>query len=376
MRVPVLLLSCITAHAAIVNVYSGLPQNAGNFSASSLNFAGDTSVGSFFAPDIDFGTGTQNWDPLGMSSNYGADITATIQVRSAGTYTFNTTSDDGSLLFIDGQLVVNNNYYQGATQRTGSINLSAGTHTMEVQYFQGGGGNSLVSTLPAGVAYVYEQPTLAIYSDSGSLTPVGSEVPPPLIPPGATLVGGIPITNINFGLPNSNWSPFGLASNFSAEMQGYFNIPSSGAYTFSTGSDDGSYLFIDGQMVVNNGFYQGYTVRQGTVTLSAGSHFFDLQYFQGEGGAALTIGVPAGVTISAVPETATWIQLATALGGAWALWIRRRTQAAAQFPALQAKSGDCRSYASLIQTTDVSGCGPRTNGSGAAVGSPPRFMRA
>ena len=132
MRVPVLLLSCITAHAAIVNIYSGLPQNAGNFSASSLNFAGDTSVGSFFAPDIDFGTGTQNWDPLGMSSNYGADITATIQVRSAGTYTFNTTSDEGSLLFIDGQLVVNNNYYQGATQRTGSINLSAGTHTMEV----------------------------------------------------------------------------------------------------------------------------------------------------------------------------------------------------------------------------------------------------
>src|SRR5579885_1203224 len=283
-----------------------------------------------------------------MSSNYGADITATIQVRSAGTYTFNTTSDEGSLLFIDGQLVVNNNYYQGATQRTGSINLSAGTHTMEVQYFQGGGGNSLVSTLPAGVAYVYEQPTLAIYSDPGSLTPVGSEVPPPLIPPGATLVGGIPITNINFGLPNSNWSPFGLASNFSAEMQGYFNIPSSGAYTF----------------------------RQVTGTLSAGSHFFDLQYFQGGGGAALTMGVPGGVTISAVPETATWIQLATALGGAWALWIRRRTQAAAQFPALQAKSGDCRSYASLIQTTDVSGCGPRTNGSGAAVGSPPRFMRA
>jgi len=97
------------------------------------------------------------------------------------------------------------------------------------------------------------------------------------------------------------------------------------------------------------------------VTLSAGSHFFDLQYFQGEGGAALTIGVPAGVTISAVPETATWIQLATALGG---------------MGALDSAPPACRSYASLIQTTDASGCGPRTKGGGAAVGSPPRFIRA
>ena len=244
-----LVLSCVPAYAAIVTIYSGLPQNAGNSSAGSLNFTGDTAVGSFFAPDIDFGSSSQAWDPLGQSSNYGADVTATIRVQSTGNYTFNTTSDDGSLLFIDGQQVVNNNFYQGATERTGSINLTAGTHTMEVQYFQGGGGSSLAATLPAGVSYVYEQPTLAIYSEPSSPTPVGSEVPPPLIPSDATLVGGIPTTDVNYGLPNSDWAPFGLSAIFSAEMQGYFNIPVTGAYTFSTGSDDGSYLFIDGQMV-------------------------------------------------------------------------------------------------------------------------------
>lgn len=78
-------------------------------------------------------------------------------------------------------------------------------------------------------------------------------------------------------------------------MQGYFVIPSDGSYTFNTGSDDGSYLFIDGPMVVNNGFYQGYTVRQGTVNLTAGLHPVRPAVFQGGGGAELTMGVPNGV---------------------------------------------------------------------------------
>jgi hypothetical protein len=104
-----------------------------------------------------------------------------------------------------------------------------------------------------------------------------------------------------------NWNPFGLTNNFSAEMRAYFVVPTTGFYTFSTGSDDGSILFIDGDMVVNNSHCQGYTVRAQLVNLTAGYHPFDLQYFQGGGGAALRMGAPAGVTISAVsPEPATW----------------------------------------------------------------------
>jgi len=325
------LLWVIPAQAAVIDVFSGLPQNAGGGSPGPLDFSGDTFAGSFLSPEIDFGSSSTTWDPLGLTSNYGADITATIQVAAAGSYTFNTSSDDGSLLFVDGQLVVNNNYYQGLTERQGSINLSAGTHTMEVQYFQGGGGNALISTLPAGVSYLPDAPLvdtsphLDVYQDPGSLSVDGSgEVPPPLIPPGATLVGEIPASSVDFGLPNSDWFPFGLTSNFSAEMRGYFVVATDGSYTFSTGSDDGSYLFIDGQMVVNNGYYQGYTVRQGTVTLSAGPHLFDLQYFQGGGGAALTMGVPAGVTVDPLPEPATGVPLAAVFGVAAIAAFRRR----------------------------------------------------
>jgi hypothetical protein len=307
-RLTLLMFSFFSAHAATVLIYSGFPGNADTGSGAGMNFSGDTLVGSFFASDINFGSSNFQWDPFGLTSNFGADITAKIQVATAGTYTFNTSSDDGSLLFIDNQLVVNNNFAQGVTERQGSIELSAGTHNLEIQYAQGGGGNALNSTLPAGVSYVDEPPsgkeaTLEIYQDS-STPPSTSD----LVPADATLVGQIPTTNVNFGLPTSNWQPFGLTQQFSAEMQAYFLVPTTGEYTFSTGSDDGSVLFIDGQMVVNNDFFQGYTVRQGTVDLTAGYHAFDLQYFQGGGGSSLTMGVPAGVAIAGeTPEPGTWL---------------------------------------------------------------------
>jgi len=209
MKIVLLLFCLLPAQAALVKIYSGVPANAGNLSPGPLNFSGDTLAGSFFAPDINFGSLNTNWVPLGLTNNFGADITATINVASAGSYTFNTTSDDGSVLLIDGQEIVNNNQYQGATERSGSINLTAGLHTMEVQYFQGVGGSDLQATLPAGISYIYEQPTLAVYQDPSPLTVANNgEVPPPLVPSGALLAGGIAITSpngVSFGLPDSNW---------------------------------------------------------------------------------------------------------------------------------------------------------------------------
>ena len=67
-----------------------------------------------------------------------------ILIAQAGNYTFNTRSDDGSVLFIDNNFVVNNNFDQGMTTRSGSIALSAGIHDIDIGYYEGGGGNGLV----------------------------------------------------------------------------------------------------------------------------------------------------------------------------------------------------------------------------------------
>jgi autotransporter-associated beta strand protein len=89
------------------------------------------------------------------TSNYEATFTGYVKIATAGAYTFSTTSDDGSVLFIDGGdgtgpnglPAVNNNMYQGATTVTSnSINLTAGLHAVTIGYYQGGGGQGLLIT--------------------------------------------------------------------------------------------------------------------------------------------------------------------------------------------------------------------------------------
>lgn len=80
-------------------------------------------------------------------ANYAIKFAGSINIPVAGQYTFYTASDDGSKLYIDefseANLVVNNNFLQGTTERSGNITLSAGRHALYVTYFQQGGGQTL-----------------------------------------------------------------------------------------------------------------------------------------------------------------------------------------------------------------------------------------
>jgi autotransporter-associated beta strand protein len=58
-----------------------------------------------------------------------------------GIYNFATRSDDGSILYVDGVRVVDNNIAQGMQTRSGTIALSAGRHELVSIYWQNGGGN-------------------------------------------------------------------------------------------------------------------------------------------------------------------------------------------------------------------------------------------
>jgi hypothetical protein len=317
--IPLLLLAAVPASGAMVNVfqYPGMTPNVGNLQTN-ISFAGVTPVGTYTASDLMFGN---TFFPLGVTEFFGADIFANINVIAAGTYTLQTTSDDGSLLMVDGHLVVNNNLFQGATTRTGSITLTAGTHLLEVQYFQGAGGAVLSVPLPSGITYV--DPATETYMNIYSASSVDANFP--AVRRGDTLIGTIPTAVLNYGtIYNNIWQPFGLQGNFVAEMKGYFDIPTDASYTFGVTSDDGSWLIIDGSMVVNNGFFQGPTLRSGTVFLTAGKHVFDLQYFQGGGGAALDFTLPAGVTMEPIPEPGTLSMLGLPLIGIAALLIRKR----------------------------------------------------
>jgi hypothetical protein len=74
------------------------------------------------------------------SDQIGFRATGDLQIDTAGTYAFSTRSDDGTRLWIDGTLVVDNDFWQGFTERTGSIVLAAGVHTFAFGFYEGGGG--------------------------------------------------------------------------------------------------------------------------------------------------------------------------------------------------------------------------------------------
>ncbi|MDB5327679.1 MAG: glycoside hydrolase, partial [Phycisphaerales bacterium] len=76
-------------------------------------------------------------------TNYAFIWNGAITLALAGTYTFYAASDDGSALLIDGQRVVNNDGVHSYIAASGSLSLSAGTHTLTVQHFQSGGAQQL-----------------------------------------------------------------------------------------------------------------------------------------------------------------------------------------------------------------------------------------
>ena len=61
--------------------------------------------------------------------------TSYLEVAQAGQYTFFLTSDDGSRLWVNDQLVVDHDGPHGASEKAGSVTLGAGRHKVEVGYF-------------------------------------------------------------------------------------------------------------------------------------------------------------------------------------------------------------------------------------------------
>jgi len=88
-------------------------------------------------------TGGSFWSG-GPDDNFGAEYSGSITISSAGIWTFYTESDDGSKLWVNGTEVVDNDGLHGMQERSGTINLDAGTHDILVRMIESGGGAGLI----------------------------------------------------------------------------------------------------------------------------------------------------------------------------------------------------------------------------------------
>lgn len=177
-------------------------------------------------PRVDFGTGTDftqgdgtvlnrggfssgsvpPWqglfNDLGVTADMDGDQIAgiwsgKISITTGGAYTFTTRSDDGSVLFIDGVEIANNNKFQGMTNRDGTVNLAAGEHDISIGFYEGGGG--------AGVQASYEGPDTTgrvIIDPSVLLNDVAT--------PGTFVSGGLEGNYFDTNNSGTNGLPFGF----------------------------------------------------------------------------------------------------------------------------------------------------------------------
>ena len=71
---------------------------------------------------------------------------------------------------------------------------------------------------------------------------------------------------------------------FSAVWNGFIHLDHPGRYTFAVTSDDGAWLVLDDQLVVDNGGVHGPTTVSATAALDAGLHPVEFRYFNAVGG--------------------------------------------------------------------------------------------
>lgn len=79
----------------------------------------------------------------GRIEKYGFVFEGYINLSKTALCDFYLSSDDGSMLYIDDELIINNDGNHGMTEKSDKAYLQAGFHKIKVVYFDSGGGNDL-----------------------------------------------------------------------------------------------------------------------------------------------------------------------------------------------------------------------------------------
>jgi PA14 domain-containing protein len=88
---------------------------------------------------------------------------------------------------------------------------------------------------------------------------------------------------INFENTTDTFPGTEMSDHFYVRWTGKVRIPRDGKYTFFTESDDGSRLWIDGKVLVDNGGLHAMEEKSGDLELKAGDHDLKLELFENDG---------------------------------------------------------------------------------------------
>ncbi len=83
--------------------------------------------------------------------------------------------------------------------------------------------------------------------------------------------------------------PEGIKENLSLRASAWVKVEKPGSYRFTTASDDGTRLFVGNQKIIDDWNGHGVIEQTGKIKLQPGFYKIVLEYFQGSGGAAISL---------------------------------------------------------------------------------------
>ncbi|HEX8426000.1 GDSL-type esterase/lipase family protein [Hymenobacter sp.] len=123
------------------------------------------------APEKEGSASSPTLAPRNRDEHFAIRHTGYIEVPADGQYTFYTSSDDGSQLFIGSNLVVDNNGLHGLQERAGTIGLQRGKHALTVTFFESTGNQEFeVSYEGPGISKT-TIPAAALYRENTASNP-------------------------------------------------------------------------------------------------------------------------------------------------------------------------------------------------------------
>ncbi len=94
--------------------------------------------------DINYESTSGNFATSGRANEVGAVYRALIEVPAAGWYQLSVESDDGSMMYLGDDLIIDNDGLHGMVDASAYIPLEAGKHDLRVEFFENGGGAGLI----------------------------------------------------------------------------------------------------------------------------------------------------------------------------------------------------------------------------------------
>jgi len=217
-------------------------------------------------PTINFAWGSGSPSPSTIGTDDFSVRWTMSTVLSAGQYQFTVTADDGVRLYLDGKMIIDQWKDQPATTYNSIKIISAGTHTITMEYYERSGvATARLAWQPvsAGNGYV------GVYYDNMTLSGVPTQM---RIDPA-----------VNFAWGNGSPDPTISADHFSARWIRNVNLNEEGMYHFTVTVDDGVRLFVDGAPIIDHWTDQAATTYTRNIWLTQGTHSIIMEYYEHSG---------------------------------------------------------------------------------------------